>query len=313
MTRAIAYTEFGGPEVLHEIETTDVQPGPGEVAIRVQAAGVNPIDAKLRAGLRASAAIVEPRRVGADGAGIVTAVGAGVDGFGVGDAVVFGGAHGAYADAVAVRAEHVHPRPADVSAAVGAAIGIPAGTAYQTLRSLAVGAGDTLLIHGGSGAVGQAAVQFAVLWGATVLATASPARFGRLRDLGATPVAYGDGLADRVREAAPQGVTVAIDAAGTDEALQTSLELVPDRRRIATLVRGADAAGLGIRAFSGGSPEPLTAQQQTWRAESAPVTLALLAAGAFSVELGPQFALADAAAAHRALAEGVSGKITLLP
>jgi len=313
MTRAIAYTEFGGPEVLHEIEAPDVVPAPGEVAIRVEAAGVNPIDAKLRAGLRASSAIVEPRRVGADGAGVVTAVGDGVDGFRVGEAVVFGGAHGAYADAVAVRAEHVHPRPANVSAPEGAALGIPVGTAYQTLRSLAVGTGDTLLVHGGSGAVGQAIVQFAVLWGATVVATASPARFERLRALGAIPVAYGDGLADRVRAAAPQGVTVAIDAAGTDEALGTSLELVPDHRRIATIVRGADAAGLGIRAFSGGSPQPLTAQQQTWRAEAVPVTLALLAAGAFSVELGPEFPLSDAAGAHRAVAAGATGKITLVP
>lgn len=313
MTRAIAYTEFGGPEVLHEIETPPVEAGPGEVAIRVEAAGVNPIDGKLRSGLRVSAPIVEPRRVGSDGAGVVTAVGEGVDGLRVGEAVVFGGARGAYADAVVVRAENVHPRPAGVSAAEGAALGVPVGTAYQTLRSLAVGPGDTLLVHAGSGAVGQAAVQFAVLWGATVVATSSPARFERLRALGAIPVAYGEGLADRVREAAPQGVSVAIDAAGTDEALHTSLELVPDHRRIATLVRGADAAGLGIRAFSGGSPEPLTAQQQAWRAEAVPVTLALLAAGAFSVELGPEFALADAADAHRALEAGADGKITLVP
>src|SRR6478736_6413842 len=222
MTRAIAYTEFGGPEVLHEIEAPDVAPGPGQVAIRVEAAGINPIDAKLRAGLRASAAIVEPRRVGSDGAGIVTAVGDGVDGLRVGEPVVFGGAHGAYADAVAVRAEHVHPRPANVGAAEGAALGVPVGTAYQTLRSLAVGAGDTLLVHGGSGAVGQAVVQFAALWGATVIATASPARFDRLRALGATPVAYGDGLADRVRaEAVP--VVLALLAAGA-----FSVELGPE-------------------------------------------------------------------------------------
>ncbi len=313
MTRAIAYTELGGPEVLHEIEVPDTAPGPGQVAIRVEAAGVNPIDAKLRSGQRPSAPIDEPRRVGSDGAGVVTAVGDEVDGLRVGEPVVFGGAHGAYADQVVVRAEHVHPRPARVGAAEGAALGVPVGTAYQTLRSLAVGPGDTLLVHGGSGAVGQAAVQFAVLWGATVIATSSPARFDRLRALGATPVEYGEGLAERVRAAAPQGITVAIDAAGTDEALHTSLELVPDHRRIATLVRGRDAAGLGIRAFSGGSPEPLTPQQQGWRAEAVPVTLALLAAGAFSVELGPAFPLADAAEAHRALAAGAAGKITLVP
>ena len=145
------------------------------------------------------------------------------------------------------------------------------------------------------------------------MATSSEGRFERVRELGAIPVVYGAGLADRVRESAPNGVTAAVDAAGTDEALETSIELVADRQRIATLVRGRDAAGLGIRAFSGGSPEPLTPQQQVWRTEAVPVVLALMAAGQFSVELGPSFALGDAAEAHRAIESGVAGKITLVP
>jgi NADPH:quinone reductase-like Zn-dependent oxidoreductase len=243
----------------------------------------------------------------------VTAVGAEVDGFRPGDEVVLFGASGLYATDVVAKASSVQPRPPRVSAAEGAALGVPVGTAYQVLRSLAVGPGDTLLVHAGSGAVGQAAIQFAVLWGATVIATASPARFDRIRELGAVPVAYGDGLEERVREAAPQGVTVALDAAGTDEAIETSLAVVSDRSRVATIVRGADAAGFGIRAFSGGSPEPLTPQQKAWRAEAIPVALALMTADRFSVELGPQFALADAADAHRSLASGASGKITLIP
>ncbi|WP_137843903.1 NADP-dependent oxidoreductase [Microbacterium sp. 2FI] len=313
MTRAIVHTAFGGAEVLHEIEISEALPGDGEVAIRVQAAGVNPIDYKLRAGLRASTPLDGPRRVGSDGAGVVTAVGAGVDGLRPGEPVAFFGARGSYATDVVVDASRVFPRPAGVSAAEGAALGIPIGTAYQALRSLAVGPGDTLLIHGGSGAVGQAAVQFAVLWGARVIATSSERRFDRVRALGATPVAYGDGLTDRVRELAPDGITVALDAAGTDEALQTSVDLVADRSRIATLVRGRDAAALGIRAFSGGSPEPLTPRQQGWRAEAVPVALALLAAGRFSIELGPALPLADAAESHRLVEAGVDGKVTLTP
>jgi NADPH:quinone reductase len=313
MSVAIVYTEFGEPEVLQRIEIPVPVPAPGEVAIRVEAAGVNPIDAKLRSGRRASAEITAPRRVGADGAGTITAVGDGVDGLRVGQPVVFSGAAGAYASDLVVAAGNVHPRPPLVSAVEGAALGIPVGTAYQALRSLSVGAGDTLLVHAGSGAVGQAIIQFAALWGATVVATSSKRRFERVRELGAIPVEYGDGLVDRVREAAPGGVSVAIDAAGTDEALQASLDLVADRERIATLVRGKDAARLGIRAFSGGSPVPLTPQQQAWRAESVPVTLALLAAGAFSVERGPSFPLAEAAEAHRVVEEGADGKVTLLP
>ncbi|MFS0732473.1 NADP-dependent oxidoreductase [Microbacterium sp. 1P10UB] len=312
MTTAIAYTRLGGPEVLEAIEVPDPVAGEGQVVVDVQAVGVNPIDAKLRSGQRPSDPIVEPRRIGADAAGTVSAVGEGVEGFRVGDAVIVSGGRGTYASRIAVSADAVWLRPPAVSAVAGAALGIPVGTAYQALRSLDVGAGDTLLVHGGSGAVGQAVIQFARLWGATVIATSSESRFARVRTLGAEPVVYGEGLADRVRAAAPQGVTVAIDAAGTDEAIETSLELVADHNRIATLVRGADAAGYGIRAFSGGGPKPMTPRQLAWRAEAMPVVLALLAAGAFDVELGPEFPLADAADAHRAL-DGVRGKIVLIP
>ena len=313
MASAIVYSEFGGPEVLQLIDVPDPVPGPGEVAIRVEAAGVNPIEWKVRKGVRPSGPLEEPRRVGGDGAGVVTAVGQGVDGFRPGDAVGFFGASGAYASDLVVPAQRVHSRPPQVSAAEGAGLGIPVGTAYQTLRSLGVGPGDTLLVHAGSGAVGQAAIQFAVLWGATVIATSSERRADTVRALGATPVLYGDGVADRIRAAAPQGITVVVDAAGTEEALQASLDLVQDHDRIATLVRGRDAASLGIRAFSGGAPVPLTEQQLAWRAEAVPVTLALLAAGQFSIELGPSFPLAEAAEAHRVVEEGVDGKVTLVP
>ena len=101
--------------------------------------------------------------------------------------------------------------------------------------------------------------------------------------------------------------------AGTDEALAQSIELVADKSRIATLVRGKDAAGLGIRAFSGGSPEPLTDQQKAWRGEAIPIAAALIAHGDFSVELGPQLPLADAAEAHRLVDAGADGKVVLLP
>ncbi len=313
MSTAIVYTEFGGPEVLTVADVVVPAPGDHELAVRVEAAGVNPIDHKLRAGLRASDPITEPRRVGADAAGIVTAVGNGVEGFRVGQPVVVFGVAGAYATEIVVAATNVVPRPPQVSAAEGASLGIPVGTAYQALRSLAVGADDTVLIHGGSGAVGQAAIQHAVLAGATVLATTSDRRADRVRSLGATALPYGPEVVERVGALAPQGVTVVIDLAGTDEALAQSLALAPDRSRIATLVRGKDAAGLGIRAFSGGSPVPLTAREQAWRAEAIPVTVALLAAGRFSVEIGPQLPLAEAAEAHRLVGAGTDGKIVLVP
>lgn len=313
MTRAIQYTEFGGPEVLTLVEIPTPSPGAGEVLVAVEAVGVNPLEHKQRSAFRPTGPITTPRRPGADAAGVIAAVGDGVEGLRGGEPVVVFSATGTYASDVVVPAAHVVPRPPAVSAAQGAALGIPIGTAYQTVRSLAVAQGDTLLIHGGSGAVGQAIIQFARLQGAAVVATSSPRRFDRVEALGATPVAYGSGLEDRIRAAAPQGVTVAVDIAGTAEAITSSLALVADHDRIATLVIGAQAAELGIRAFSGGSPLPLTTQEHAWRAEAVPMALALLAVGAFSVELGPSFPLADAAGSHRAVEAGVDGKVLLIP
>ena len=314
MARAIVYTEFGSPAVLHLMEVPDPVPVRGQALVRIEAAGSNPIVAKLRGGKRPSAPITEPRPVGFDGAGVIEVLGEGVDGFEVGDRVAIRDTLGTYASALAVEADKLVKLPDAVTAAEGAAIGIPAGTAYQSLRSLAVTADDVLLVHAGSGAVGQAAVQFAVAWGATVIATASPARHDQLRELGAIPVAYGDGLLDRVRAAAPSPVTVVLDCAGTDEAIETSLALVADRDRIATIVRGPDAADFGIRAFSGGSPEPLTPQELEWRAEALQKTVDLLAAGDFTIELGPELPLAEAARAHELMETGAaSGKIILVP
>lgn len=313
MATAIVYTELGGPEVLTLTDIEAPTPGPGEVAVHVEAAGVNPIDHKLRSGTRPSPPITAPRHIGADAAGTVTALGEGTEGFRVGDPVVVFNADGTYASDLVVDARHVTPRPAVVSAAEGAALGIPVSTAYQTVRSLAVGPHDVVLVHAGSGSVGQAVIQFAVLAGATVLATTSDRRAERVRSLGATPLPYGPGVVDRVRELAPAGVTVAIDLIGTDEALQQSLALVADRSRVATLVRGADAAGLGIRAFRGGSPTPLTATEERWRAEAIPLAIALMTVDRFSVEVGASLPLADAAEAHRRVEAGVDGKVVLIP
>ncbi|WP_309128977.1 NADP-dependent oxidoreductase [Microbacterium sp.] len=314
MARAIVHTELGSPDVLHLVEVPDPVAGPGEVVVRIEAAGVNPIDVKQRAGIRPLPPIVEPRHVGFDGAGVITSLGDGVTGFGVGDRVAIHDTRGTYATSLAVPVRNIARMLDGVTSAEGAAIGIPAGTAYQCLRSLGVRKGDVLLVHAGSGSVGQAAVQFAALWGATVIATASPARHDQVRALGAIPIAYGDGLLERVREAAPDGVTVALDCAGTDEAIEVSKALVADRDRIATIVRGPDAAELGIRAFSGGNPVPLTEEELGWRREAVGVTINLIEAGDFQIELGPELPLAEAARAHQLIEQhAADGKIVLIP
>jgi NADPH:quinone reductase-like Zn-dependent oxidoreductase len=314
MQTVIQYTRFGGPEVLEVAEHPDPVPGEGKVLVAVRAAGVNPIDWKLREGSRASDPIEKPRRLGLDVAGVISALGDGVDGWSVGDEVVVRGASGGYASEVVASVGKLVRKPAGVSFEDAAALGVPAGTAYQVVVSIGAGSGDVLLIHGASGAVGQAAIQFARARGIIVVGTASARNLDRVRDLGAIALEYGDGLVDRVREAVPQGVDYVLDMAGTDDALQSSFELVSDRSHIGTIVVGARAADLGIKAWSGGSPKPLTPEEEALRAEGLEVALAGLAEGTFQVEIGATYPLKDAAEAHRAGQAGeVRGKIILVP
>jgi len=315
MARFVQYTAIGGPEVLEVAEGPVPRAGEGQVVVEVKAAGVNPIDAKLRSGKRPSSPITSPRVTGADAAGVVIEVGPGVASWSVGDEVVVTDAKGSYATHAVVPASGLTRKPAALSWAQAAGLGIPAGTAYQALRSLGVGEGMTVLVHAASGSVGQAAVQFARDMGARVIGTTSPSNHERLRQLGAIPVTYGEGLVERVREISPGGVDRVLDGAGTDEAIEASLELVSDPQHVGTIVRGADAPGWGIQAWAGGSPVPLTAEQQAWRAEGVRLAAERAARGEFDVEIGRTLPLEQAAAAQRMLEEGTAprGKLVLLP
>ena len=315
MARFVEYSEFGGPEVLRVVDGPAPSAGAGEVVVETRAIGVNPIDGKLRAGKRASSPLTAPRVPGSDASGVIVEVGAGVEGWSVGDEVVVTSARGAYATHTVVPVTGLTWKLAALGWVQAAGLGVPAGTAYQTLRSLGVEAGMTVLVHGASGAVGQAAVQFARELGARVIGTASPANHARLRQLGAIPVAYGDGLVDRVRAIAPEGVDRALDAAGTDEAIEASLELTRDPSHVGTIVRGADAPQWGIHAWSGGSPLPLTPEQKAWRADGVRLAAERAASGVFDVEIARTLPLADAADAQRMLEDGTAprGKLILLP
>jgi NADPH:quinone reductase-like Zn-dependent oxidoreductase len=315
MARFVQYTAIGGPEVLELAEGPVPTPGEGQVVVEVKAVGVNPIDVKLRAGKRPSAPITQPRVSGSDAAGVIAEIGPGVEGWSVGDEVIVTGAKGSYATHAVVPASGLTAKPAALSWAQAAGLGIPAATAYQALRSLGVESGMTVLVHAASGAVGQAAVQFARAMGAHVIGTASAANHDRLRQLGAVPVEYGDGLVDRVRAVAPDGVDRVLDGAGTDEAIEASLELVSDPQHVGTIVRGADAPGWGIQAWSGGSKVPLTAEQQAWRDEGIRVAAERAARGEFDVEIGRTLPLEQATDAHRMIEDGPAprGKIVLQP
>jgi NADPH:quinone reductase-like Zn-dependent oxidoreductase len=314
MAHVIQYSQYGGPEVLEIAEVPTPTAPDGGVVVEVRAAGVNPIDWKLRSGARANGPLTEPRRVGSDAAGVIAEVGDAATGWSVGEEVIVRAANGAYATHVVAAAEQLVPKPPQLDWEQAAAIGVPVSTAYQALKSLGVTEGTTLLIHGGSGGVGQAAVQLARLWGATVIATAGEANQERLRDLGAIPVVYGAGLADRIRAVAPAGIDVVLDAVGTDEALETSFELVEDRSRIGTIVVGSRAADLGIRAWAGGNPIPLTEDEQRLRREAFDVAAALIAEGRLELEVSRRYPLNQAADAHRESETGhVRGKIVLIP
>lgn len=315
MARFVQYTAIGGPEVLEVAEGPVPEPGDGQVVVEVKAVGVNPIDVKLRSGKRPSSPITTPRVTGSDAAGVVAALGTGVEGWAVGDEVIVTDAKGSYATHALVPASGLTAKPAAVSWAQAAGLGIPAATAYQALRSLGVGEGMTVLVHAASGAVGQAAVQFARTLGARVIGTASPANHDRVRQLGAIPVEYGPGLVERVRAIAPEGVDRVLDGAGTDEAIEASLELVADPQHVGTIVRGADAAGWGIQAWSGGNPVPLSDEQKAWRADGIRVAAELAAEGRFDVEIARTLPLEQAAEAQRMLEDGTAprGKLVLLP
>jgi NADPH:quinone reductase len=315
MTRAVVATAFGGPEVLAVIETPIQPPGPGDVLISVRAAGTNPIDYKVYSGVMGQDPARLPMRLGSEAAGVVTEVGDGAEGprgqVAVGDEVVAYRIAGAYAADVTVPGASVIPKPSTLSFEEASGLMLTGVTATHALAVTRVGAGDTVLIHGASGGVGLMAIQLAADAGARVIGTAGENGRALVRDFGAEPVAYGAGLEERVRALAPGGVDAAVDCAGGDEALDTSLALVADRGRIVTIVASRRAFDSGIKVI-GGAPgaDPGTEIRTAARLE-----LARLASdGKLRVVVAAAYPLSEAAAAHRTLATGhAHGKIVLVP
>jgi NADPH:quinone reductase-like Zn-dependent oxidoreductase len=258
MSRAVIYEKFGGPEVLELREVQEPHAGPGEVRVRVTAAGLNPMDWLLAASAEAAArfGITVPSGFGYDFAGHIDEVGPAVDGFCVGDRV-FGGALGsAVADYTVVKVVEgtMWHTPQGLSDEIASTIPVAGLTAAAALEAISLRAGDTVLIGGAAGGVGVFAVQLAKLAGASVIGTGSEGTAGFLRQLGAEPVTYGAGLADRVRALAPNGVTAATDLFGTDTA-ETALALGIAPERISTVAAGPNPPG-GVRATGGIDAKP---------------------------------------------------------
>ena len=307
--RRVVAAAFGGPEVL-EVQEVDLRdPGPGQVRLSVRAAGVNPIDAKLYGGPGDDSNL--PIELGFEAAGVVTAVGDGAaDDQGplsVGDEVIAFRVPGAYASELVVDGSALTRKPPSLGWDEAAVLMLSGATAVHALTATAVGEGDTVLVHGGAGGVGLYAVQLARLRGARVIATASEGSHDLLRGLGAEPVVYGDGLLERVQALAPNGVDAALDLVGTDEALDVSLALVPDRERVTTIAAFVRGQEEGVLLPGGPTAEAI-------RDAARPELARLAGEGRLGVVVARTYPLADAAEAHRQIATGhTTGKLALLP
>lgn len=304
-------TRWGGPDSWDLVQAEVPSPRSGEVTVRVRAAGVNPADAKHVATPRT---VVElPVPIGYEISGVVTAIGPdtriGSGDVSIGDEVVAFRVRGGYATQLTLPAEKAFAKPTTLTHAEAANLLLAGTTAAEMLSVTGVAPGETILLHGASGAVGVSLLQQAALRGITVIGTASEARAQVVRDFGGIPVRYGPGLADRVRALAGDDVVASLDAVGTDEAIDVSLELVADRSRVVTIAAAARAAAEGFLAIAGSQPASAHFRDQI-RGE----LVALAQNGELAVPVARTFPLDEAPAAVALLAEGhPGGKLALIP
>ncbi|MFP3463977.1 NADP-dependent oxidoreductase [Leifsonia sp. SIMBA_070] len=296
--KAARFSRFGGPEVLEIAELPEPHAGPGELRIRVRAAGVNASDWKKRSGELDQEL---PQTLGYEAAGVVDEVGDGVTGVRTGDRVAGVGGGGAAQAELAVLSIWA-PIPESVGFVEAAAMPSTVETAARALDQLGVARGSTVLISGASGSIGSAAVQLAVHRGARVIGTGSPGSHDYLRRLGAEPVAYGEGMADRVRTIVPAGVDRALDVAGSG-VLPELIDVPGGAENVITIADFPGAQQHGVR-FSRGD---------SGRADYAiGVAMRLMGDGMFRIPVGRTFPLEDIAEAHRAGESGeVRGKLVL--
>ncbi len=298
--RAIQFTEFGGPEVLHVADLPERHPAEGQIRVRVRAVGINPIDWKVRSGMMGGEL---PKVTGQEVSGVVDALGDGVSDVSLGDEV-FGPAAGGGGAAEYALVENWASIPPSLDFAGAAALPVAVETASRTLDLVQAGDGQTVLVNGAAGAVGIATVQLARERGARVIGTASPGNHDYLRSYGAEPTTYGDGLVERVRAIAPDGVDRAIDAAGGG-ALPALVELAGGPANVVTIAdyEGAQQTGVTMT----GGPDSVRAWYALAQAAE------LIEAGRFSLPVAQTFALEQIAAAHALSETGhVRGKLVLL-
>jgi NADPH:quinone reductase-like Zn-dependent oxidoreductase len=304
-------TDFGDLDVL-ELQPVEVpEPGVGEVMITVHAAGMNPADYKhvAREGDRSSL----PVPIGYEVSGVIAALGPQTEiasgGGHVGDEVLAYRIAGGYASAITVVAKDVFAKPASLNHPEAANLLLAGTTAAEMLHVTRVTEGDTIVVHGASGAVGVSVLQQAAVLGARVIGTASETSFDTVRRFGGEPVVYGDGLEQRLRDLAPDGYAAALDTVGTNEAVDVSLALVQDRSRVVTIAAFDRATSDGFTVIGGMMPA-----SAAYRNENRSRLIALAADGRLTVPIARTFPLADAIEALELLKSGhPGGKLALTP
>lgn len=309
--KAVRFDDYGDVDVLKVEDVPVPDPGPGQVLVRVRAAGINPGEAKIREGLLAARwPATFPSGEGSDFAGVVDRVGPGVTTV----ATVAPGAEvigwvdtrSSHAEYVVVETQHLTPKPAAVSWEAAGALPIAGFTAWAAVRAVSLKPGDTVVVTGAAGGVGSLTVQLATRAGATVIGLASPANHDWLRRHGVIPVSYGDGVADRIREAVPAGqrVDAFIDTYGEDYVEFALNDLKVDPARVDTIVRFDAPQEYGVKAegsMVGSSAETLRE------------LAGHIAAGELEVPIAAAYPLDQVREAFTRLATGhILGKIVLL-
>ncbi len=306
MPSAVRFDGYGGLDVLQVVDVPRPAPGPGQVLVRVKAAGINPGEAKIRGGmLHERWPATFPSGQGSDLAGVVQELGEGVESPAAGDEVIgFTHNRASQAEFVVVEADDVTARPPGVPWPVAGSLFVVGTTAYAAVRAVSAGPGDTIVVAGAAGGVGAVAVQLAGEGGAKVIGLASEPNHQWLREHDAIPVTYGPGVAERIRQAAGGPVDAFIDLVGGDYVeLALGLGVKPDR--IDTIVNFPAAAQHGVKTEG---------NNDAAGADVLAELAALIAEGRLEIPIAREFPLAEVREAYRELEAGhTHGKIVLMP
>ncbi|GCF07116.1 NADP-dependent oxidoreductase [Dictyobacter arantiisoli] len=306
MPKAVRFDQYGGINVLQVVDVERPVPGPGQVLVKVRAAGINPGEVSIRKGLFADRwPATFPSGQGSDLAGVVAVVSEGVQGFAVGDEVIgFTNGRASQAEFVVVESCDLTHRPRNVSWEVAGSLFIAGTTAYAAIRAVSLKQGDTVIVSGAAGGVGSIVVQLARREGAKVIGLASPAHHQWLHDHGVIPVAYGEGVEERIRAVTDDHLDAFIDTFGADY-VELALKLGVQPERIDTIINFEAVTAYGVKA------------EGNAQAASAAVLADLaqrIDQGELEIPIARVYPLADVREAYRELEQRhTHGKIVLVP